>query len=212
MKQFFPNISFNRSKRVKYLTLYGLLIVIFGAGAAACFLSGNQMVSTMGLFCVFFILIFAVLIPSVITGNPVKPGPVIEIEGTKVKFNGKEEVKISDVVAVSVCIEVPKQGVSKEEMYKNLKQIASVRPEEPVFGTCDVVCLDKKGKEMPKYNYVEDCIGALEAFVEAGVKKYRIIYSMKRVNCVASYNINLTPSGNSEYDALSEKDRMNQLI
>lgn len=212
MKSFYPNIRFNKSKRVKYLVLYSLLIVIFGGGAAACFLSGNQMIGTFGFFCIFFILIFAVLIPSVITGNPVKPGPVIEIEGNKVKLDGKEEIKVSDIVAVSVGIEVPKQGESKEEMYENLKKIASKRPEEPVFGTCDIVCLDNKGRENPKYHYVEDCVGALEALVEAGVKKYRIIYSMKRVSCVASYGINLTTSGNSQYDALSEKDRMNQLL
>lgn len=212
MKQFFPNIPFNKSKRVKYLALYSLLILIFGGGAALCFLSKNEMISMMGMFCVFFLLIFAILIPSVISGNPVKNAPVIEVDGTKVVVNGKEELKVSDIVAVSVCIEVPKKGVTKEEMYNNLKEIASVRPEEPVFGTCDIVCLDKKGREAPKYNYVEDCLGALEALVEAGVKKYRIVYSMKRVNCVATYNINLTPSGNSEYDALSEKERLNQLI
>lgn len=212
MKKFYPNVSFNKSKRVKYLTLYILLVVIFGGAGLACFLSGNQMLFTMGVFCLFFLLIFAILIPSVITGNPVKPDAVIEIDGSKVIFNGKEEVNVSDVVAVSVSIEVPKEGNSKEEMLANLKKIAAIRPTEPVFGTCDVVCLDSKGKEAPKYNYVEDCLGALEAFVAAGVKKYRIVYSMKRINCVATYNINLTPSGNSEYDALSEKDRINQLI
>ncbi len=212
MKQFYPNVAFNKSKRVKYLVLYSLLIVIFGGAAAACFLSGNQMVSTLGMFCIFFILIFAVLIPSVFTGNPVKPGPVIEIDGQKVKFNQKEEVKVSDIVAVSVNIEVPKDGNTKEEMYQNLQKIASVRPTEPVFGTCDVVCLDAKKRETPKYNYVEDCLGALEALVEAGVKKYRIVYSMKRLNCVATFRLNFTPSGNSEYDALSETERMKQLI
>ena len=212
MKQFYPNIAFNKSKRVKYLVLYSLLIVIFGGGAAACFLSGNQMVSTLGMFCLFFILIFAVLIPSVISGNPVKPGPVIEIDGQKVKLDQKEEIKISDIVAVSVNIEIPKQGNTKEEMYKILQEVASVRPNEPVFGTCDIVCLDAKKRETPKYHYVEDCLGALEALVEAGVKKYRIVYSMKRLNCVANFRLNFTPSGNSEYDALSETDRMKQLI
>lgn len=211
MKQFFPNVSFNKSKRVKYMILYCFLILIFGSAGVACFLSKQTMLWTMGLFALFFVIIFAVLIPSVFSGNPVKNEPVIEIDGLKVKV-GKEEIKVSDIVAVSVTIEVPKDGNTREEMYKNLQKIASVRPEEPVFGTCDIVCIDNKGREAPKYNYIEDCLGALEALVEAGVKKYRIVYTMKRINCVATYNINLASSGNSEYDALSEGERMNQLI
>ncbi len=212
MKSFFPNVSFNKSKRIKYISLYCVLILIFGGAAAACFLSANQTMFTMGLFCLFFIVIFAVLIPSAFSSYPVKPDAVIEIDGTKVKLFGKEEIKVSDIVAVSVNIEVPKDGNTREQMYNNLQKVASIRPEEPVFGTCDIICLDQKGREAPKYNYVEDCLGALEALVEAGVKKYRIVYTMKRISCVATYNVNLTPSGNGQYDALSEKDRIDQLI
>lgn len=213
MKDFYPDTEFNKKKRIKYLTLYALLIVIFGGAAAACFLSGDSTVSTMGMFCVFFILIFAVLIPSVISGNPVKNEPVISVDTNKVVLNGgKEEFKISDVTSVSVCIEVPKDGDSKVSMYRNLQKIAAVRPTEPVFGTCDLICKDAKKRDVPKYFYVKDCLGALEALIEAGVKKYRIVYSMKRVSCVATYRINFTPSGNSRYDALSEKERLNQLL
>lgn len=212
MKEFYPNIRFNKAKRIKYMTLYSLLLVIAGGGALACFLSGNQLLSSMGIFCIFFALIFAILIPSVITGNPVKPGPVISIDSGKVVVNQKDEIKISDITKVSISIEVPKQGESKVEMLKNLKQVAAIRPTEPVFGTCDIFFRGKKGKEDARYNYVEDCLGALEALVEAGVKQYRIIYSMKRVSCLASYQINLAPSGNNNYDALSERDRMDQLL
>ncbi|MBR7136142.1 MAG: hypothetical protein IKD14_03350 [Clostridia bacterium] len=209
MKQYFPNVEYNRSKRNKSVVLYSLLALIFGGGAVACFLTNMELI---GVICIFALLLFALLIPSIISTNPVKNEPVIEIGSKTVKLYGKEEIPLTSVVAVSVCITVPKMGQTRDERQKNLKEIASKKPDEPVFGTCDLVVKDAKGKEVVKYQYIEDCIGALEDFIAAGVKKYRILYSMEKLNEVATYQIVLTPSGNSKYDALSEKDRMMQLL
>ena len=71
---------------------------------------------------------------------------------------------------------------------------------------------NKYSKEEQKYHYVKDCLGALEAFVAAGVKQYRIVYTMNKLNELATYPIVITPSGNTKYDALSEKERLMQLL
>ncbi len=209
MKQFYPNVLYNKSQRRKALALYGLLALFCGGGGVACFLT-DQM--SMGIICLVVLVFFVALVPTIFSTNPVKYEPVISVDGTKVTLYGKEEIKMSDIIAVSVCLEVPKEGSTKAEMQEALEKAAAERPTEPVFGTCDLIVLDKKGKEVGKYHYVEDALGALTAFVEGGVKKYRIVYSMKKLNTVAKYSINLSPTGNSNYDALSEKDRILQLL
>lgn len=209
MKEFFPDVEYNRAKRRKTIPLFALIGVLIGGGAVACFLTDN---TTFGIICMFFLVMLGFLIPVIISSNPVKPDAVIKFEGKKVTLYGKETINISDVIAVSVNIEVPKEGSTRSEMQKALKQIAQVKPDEPVFGTCDLVVRNAKGKEEQKFHYVKDCLGALETFVEAGVKQYRIVYSMNKLSELATYPIVIAPSGNSKYDALSEKERLMQLL
>ena len=209
MKEFFPDVEYNKAKRRKTIPLFALIGVLIGGGGVACFLTEQ---TTFGIICIFFLAMLAFLIPAILSSNPVKPDAIIKFEGKKVTLYGKETISVSDVIAVSVCIEVPKQGTTRNEMQKALKDIASVKPEEPVFGTCDLVIRNAKGKEEQKYHYVQNCLGALEAFVEAGVKQYRIMYTMNKLNELATYPIVVTPSGNTKYDSLSEKERLMQLL
>ena len=120
---------------------------------------------------------------------------------------------MNSVLVASVMIDGPPIKGTKQEKVEYLSKIASKRPDEPVTGACDVLVKDEKGKEVTKYNIVFDCIGALQELLDAGVKQYRIIYSMKKLSVKAKYKV--YPSSkkpDEKATELTEKDKMMQLI
>ena len=163
MKQFFPDVAYSKKKRFEALGLFALLTVLIGGFAAYMFASGQVM---MGAIMLIFLVIPLASIPSTFMNYPTKHVPLIEVDGSKIKVYGdKREYRASEVLAVSVIIDVPNVKGTTEERMKELKRIASIKPTEPLLGTCDLVVKDLKGKDETKYNIVSDCIGALEALL-----------------------------------------------
>lgn len=210
MKRFFPDIAYSKKKRWEAMGLFALLVILIGGFATYMFVSKQPM---MGAIMLIFLVIPLASIPSTFMNYPTKNVPLIEVDGGKIKVSGdKREYRASEILAVSVIIDVPNMKGTAEERMAELKRIASIKPTEPILGTCDLVVKNLKGKEETKYNIVSDCVGALEALLEAGVKKYRIIYCMKKLNTPATYALITTPNKNQGYSELSEKERLSQLI
>ncbi len=209
MKQFFPDVTYNKKKLTNYFVLLTIGILLIGGLAAVFFIMKQQ---TIGFLILVFLVIALSTIPSALSNYPLKRKPLIEVNGSRVKLYGKEEFKASEILAVSVCIEVPAIKKTKEENKAFLMEVAKTKPTEKVLGTCDILVKDAKGKDETKYNIVDDAIGALDALLIAGVKKYRIVYCMKKMTCPAGYTMKSTPNKDQEYAELSEKDRMMQLI
>ena len=209
-KEFFPDIEFNRKRRTKLVTFYVLLAFLPGGFAVWLFTTGNSM---MGILMAGMLVLLVTMIPSSLAQYPIKRKPLITFEGKSVKFGANEYVKVADILAVSICIEVPQVSKVNQENRDFLLQVASTKPTEPVLGACDVTIRNEKGKEVIKYAIIEDCIGALEEFLEIGVKKYRILYSQKKLTEEAKYKM-VAPNGASQQltlEDLSEKEKMDQL-
>ena len=211
MKAFYPNLTYNRSKRKTYFTFLILAAVLIGGAAVAFFILGNVMVGLM--FSVIVVLALTTL-PSAMSNYPVKEVPLIEVNGTKVKLYDKTEYRVSEIIRVDVLIDVAPIKGTNEEKLQYLSELASVVPQEKITGACDIVVKNPKGKEETQYNIVNDCMGALQALVDAGVKKYRVIFSMKRLSVKAKFR--LTQTGAEEkketLGEMSETDKLMQLM
>lgn len=211
MKEYYPDIVYNKAKRRNYYLLLILGCVLIGGTAAAFFVLQQTMI---GLIMLVVLVVALTTLPSALMNYPVKNKPLIEVGNNKIKLYGKEEYKMSDVLVASVVIDVPPIHGTKEDKVKYLNDIASKKPVEPITGACDVLVKDEKGKEVTKYNIVYDCVGALQSLIDAGVKKYRIVYSMKRMSVKAKYTISPSSSngGEGQFGEMSEKDKMMQLM
>ena len=139
-------------------------------------------------------------------------GPAHHLIGEAVNLRPVYNHRAAGQAAVSVIIDLPDYKGTAEERAAELKRVAAIKPTEPVLGTCDLIVKNEKGKEETKYNIVSDCIGALDALWQAGVKKYRIVYCMKKLNTPASYAMTAPAEKGKDLEELSEKERMNQLI
>ena len=211
MKEFYPDIVYNKGKRRLYLLLLVLAVVLIG-GVAAAFFVLNQTI--FGIIMLVFLVVAAITtLPSALMNYPIKNKPLIEVGDGKVRLYGKEEYKANSVLVASVMIDVPQIKGTKQEKMAYLNKIASQKPTEPVTGACDVLVKDEKGKEVTKYNVVFDCLGALQALLDMGVKQYRIIYAMKKMSVKARYKVYPTAKKTEEkVETMTEKDKMMQLI
>lgn len=207
MKKFFPDVDYNKGKRKKYFILLGLGILLLGGTAAAFFLIKQ---ATIAILMLVFLVIALTTLPSLFSSYPVKEVPLVEVEGTTVRLYGKEEYKASDILAASALIELPKIKGTKEEKIEYLKDVASKKPTSPITGACDINVTGAKGKQETKYNIVSDCVGCLEALIEAGVKRYRVVYCMDKLSVAATYSV--TDKSKPSNKELSEKERLMQLL
>ena len=211
MKEFYPDIVYNKGKRKFYFLMLALAVLLIGGVGAAFFVLGQTLIAVVVL--VFVLVVAVTTLPSTLLNYPVKNKPLIEVGDGKLRLYGKEEYKMNSVLVASVMIDVPPVKGTKQEKLEYLTKLAAKRPTEPVTGACDVLVKDEKGKEVTKYNIVDDCIGALQALIDAGVKQYRIIYSMKKLSVKARYRIVPSSQKSEEKSGeLTEKDKMMQLI
>lgn len=208
-KEFYPNIEFNRKRRRQLWTFYLLLLVLCGGFSVYMFATKQFMLG--GILAAMIALLFS-MVPSSLAQYPVKSKALIKIDGKQVTFYTGETVKASDILAVSISIDVPEVGKIAEENKKYLAEVASTKPTEPVFGACDVSVRNEKGKEVVKYHLIEDVIGALECFLSMGVKKYRILYCMKKLTEEAKYKMTATEDKENKLSDLTEKEKMMQLL
>ncbi len=213
MKEFYPDLQYNRAKRKSYFMLLFLGLFLLGGTAAAFFVMKQQMI---GIIIAVLAVVALSTVPSALTNYPVKNKPLMQVDKNKVILYGKEEFKISDVLAVSVLIDVPQVRGTKEDKMQYLKKVASAKPTGPVVGTCDILVRDSKGKEVTKYNIIGDCIGGLEALLSSGVKKYRLVYYMKKLSQPARYGLNIVGEGEKgekkDLSTMNEKDKLMQLL
>lgn len=208
-KEFFPNVEYNRKKRSKLLVFYALLVVTSGGFGVYLLASGQ---STLAILMLGIVVMFLTMIPSGLAQYPTKLVPLITIENKTARLGPTETFKANEIVAVSVVIEVPAISRVDSENKEFLQKVASTKPSEPILGACDVTVLNNKGKEVIKYAIIDDCIGALEAFLEMGVKKYRILYSQKRNTQEATYTM-VAPQGlATEKPVVTEKEKLDQLF
>lgn len=212
-QKFYPNIPYNKSKRTKFFTLMGLLIVSMG-------LVAGLMVSLKQIpFAVIFgvlALMFLVLIPSALKSHPIKPDvPEIVVNGKDITLQNKT-FKSVDIDKVLVTITLSPISKIDSENKQYVLDMASTHPQEPMLGSVDVYLKKSpkiKRSEEVIYTTVDDCIGAATAIVNAGVKHYGIFFNLKKTTEKAKFTLQKTVEEKHEsLSDVSKRDRLKQLI
>ncbi len=211
-KKFYPNIAYNKAQRTKFFTLTMMLVVCMGL-VVGLMVAIEQMVFAL-MFGMLIIMVFA-LIPSALKNNPIKPNvPQIVVKGKEVTVQGKTRAG-KDIEKVIVTITLSPVSKLASENKEFLKQVAQTYPEEPFLGTVDVYykkSLHLKRSEEVVYNTVDDCIGALTAMLSAGVKHYKILFSLKKFTEPATFSLKKEEVKEARLSDVSQKDRLKQLI
>ena len=216
----YPDIAFNKKERRKSLIYGALLVVLMGGMGASIFVQGlrNPESSTMGYLMgaimLIFVVIFLSMIPSSFKQYPVDGKPIVEILPKEVIING-ESKKLSDILEVRLTITLDSVG-NKEENEAYVNSLLSREPEKHITGNLDfaVKAIGKKGETTKTlFTTVADSYEALVALYQAGVKHYSIVYSLKKIAKVSTYNLGETVTDEGvKLSDLSKKDRMKQLF
>lgn len=211
-KKFYPNVIYNREQRTKFFTMIILLVACMGL-VVGLMVSIGQFVFAV-VFGALLLMVFA-LIPSALKNNPVKPGiPQIVVKGKDITVQGKTR-QAKDIENVIVTITIPAVSKIASENKEYLEKVASTYPEHDYLGTVDVYykkSLHLKRSEEVVYNTVDDCIGALNAMVSAGVKHYKILFSMKKLTQTATFSLKKEEIKEEHLSDVSKKDRYKQLF
>ena len=208
----YPDIEFNKRERRKTVLLGAILIFMLGGmGVVTIIYGGVSLI--MGLIMLMFVIFGVAMIPSAFKQYPVKKEPIIEVGAKEAVINGKT-FKISDISEVRLTLTLAPVG-TKEENEKFLNEIMNMEPEKNITANLDFtmrVPVDNKGKERNIYTTVANAYEGLLAFYKAGCKHYKIIYSMKKLTRVSTYDLGetMTDSG-KKLSQISKKDRAKQL-
>lgn len=211
-KNFYPDVEFNKSKRIKFFSLYALLFLTMGVTIGAFISIGQWWVAIFSLAIIVFIGCF---IPQTIKSYPVKKGvPQITVVNRDVKIGG-QTFHVQDIDNARVLIELAPISKVPSENKAFVKEFASKMPESACFGTVELsfkpgVNGVKKGEV--RYAYVDDCLGALTAMVDAGLKHYSIGFSMKKIYEQAKFSITKTEIKQQKLTDVPQKDRLKQII
>ena len=216
----YPDIAFNKKERRKSLIYGALLVVLMGGMGASIFVQGlkNPEASTMGYLMgaimLIFVVIFLSMIPSSFKQYPVDGKPIVEILPREIVING-ESKKLSDILEVRLTITLGSVG-NKEENEAYVNSLLDKEPEKHITGNLDfaVKTIGKKGETTKTlFTTVADSYEALVALYQAGVKHYSIVYSLKKIAKVSTYNLGETVTDDGvKLAELSKKDRMKQLF
>ena len=209
----YPDIEFNKKERRKTLVLGLILIFMLGGMGAVTILQGGQTALMMGIVMIVFVVFGIAMIPSGFKQYPIRNEPIIEVGAKEAVINGKT-FKISDISEVRLTITLAPVG-TKAENEKFLNEIMSAEPERNITANLDFtmrIPVDNKGKDKNIYTTVANAYEGLLAFYKAGCKHYRIIYSMKKLTRVSTYDLGdtVTESG-KKLSQISKKDRVKQL-
>lgn len=211
-KNYYPDVDYNKGKRTKFFSLFALLIVSMGITAGAFVSIGEWMIALIALAVIIFIACF---IPQTLKSYPVKSGvPQLTITGREVLINGKS-FSVQDIESARVIIELAPVSKVDSENKKFLKEFASKMPAEQCFGTVELnfkpnVAGVKKGEQV--YCMINDCLGALTALVNAGLKHYAIGFSMKKLYEQAGFSITKTEIKQQKLSDVSQKERLKQIL
>lgn len=210
-QSFYPDIEYNKSRRLKYFSLLILLTLCLGMVIGSMVATKQWMIAAfMGMILVMMLI----MIPSVIKNHPVKKNvPELTVYGKDVTAQGKQ-LRVQDIEKIVVNVTVPTISKKTDENQKYLKEVASTYPEEPYLGTFDVYLKPgpgvKKGEAI--YMTIDDCITAASVLIEAGVKHYAIGFSMKKWYEPASFSLKKQEVRQTKLADLSEKERLKQII
>ena len=154
------------------------------------------------------------LIPSAVKSHPIKADvPLITVDNKEIIVQDKK-VNPHDIETVLVTVLLAPISKIASENKEYVKQMASILPEDMMTGNVDIHLKNgvAKKSEQVIYTTVEDSIGALTALVGAGVKHYKIIFNLKKINEVAKFSITKAQVKKVSLTDVSEKDRRKQLI
>lgn len=215
----YPDIAYNKAQRWKSLVYTLLLAVLMGGMGLTIFIQGlktpdgNSLGYISGAVMLVFLVVIISTLPSTFKQYPVKGDPIIEFDSKEITING-EKKKLSEVLEMRLTITLEQVG-NKEANEKYVDSILSAEPPKHVTGNLDfaVKHFGKKGESSKTlYTTVADSYEALVALFSAGVKHYSIVYSLKKISKVSTYNLGeTTTEDGAKLSDLSKKDRMKQL-
>lgn len=208
-KEFYVNLDYNRAKRRNSILL-SCLLAIFLLGTVSLFVLQKDY-----MFIAFFALFLAVpiiAIPSTFKNYPLTTDPFVTITDKEITI-GNESVKIKDIVRVKCIIDLPYSKIDSEN-HKLLNEMKIAKPEDIYYGSFDVVTRDEKGKVKIVYSHIDGVIGALESAIEAGVKHYKLTYSIKKLSAESEFDFkgHLAKEREKEFQMASKKSKTKHLI
>lgn len=210
-QHFYPNVLYNRSERRRFYTLIILLFACMGLVAGLMVQLGQYPFAIVfGVIAILALL----LIPSAVKSHPIKADvPLITVDNKEIIVQDKK-VNPHDIETVLVTVLLAPISKIASENKEYVKQMASILPEDMMTGNVDIHLKNgvAKKSEQVIYTTVEDSIGALTALVGAGVKHYKIIFNLKKINEVANFSITKAQVKKVSLTDVSEKDRRKQLI
>ena len=206
MKEFFPNVEYNKSKRKKFLLFFILTVLVFASLTALFAIKKNLMlVMILG----FIVLMLLILLPRVLGNYPTKNVPVISVDKKEVIVNGASVLKLNDIIEVNCTVIFQPEGKFQDEIAEEIKKAAENPTDFEYLGNCDITI--KAGrKEEILYTTVNDVVGALQALVNFGVRNYKLAFAYKKAYEVSNYKFfKETPD---VVENISKKERLKQLI
>ncbi|MBR1867867.1 MAG: CvpA family protein [Clostridia bacterium] len=212
--KFYPDIAYNKKERRKTVVLATLLIVLMGGMGVTFFMTSQGLSIIMGAMLLVFLVFAVAMIPGAFKQYPVKNQPIIELNGKEATINGTK-IKLSDIYEIRLTYTVGTVG-TKAENEKFLEEIAKKEPERDITANLDFVLknvpVGKKEKDKTLYTTIANGYEALIAFYMSGCKHYKIIYSMKKLVKVSTYDLgNTVVADGTKLSNISKKDRLKQL-
>ena len=212
MKEFYPNIEYNKSKRRKFIVYFIIAMILLG-GLLSVYII-NDPKSLLTWVVAFFILALIALLPGVLRVYTTKNIPLLHIDDKTVTFGRKRTVELKDIVKAKVNVMVVTTSRLQPEIEEELKYVAANLEDDEYFGDVDII-IKGKNKEETLYSTVMDCVGALQALVDMGVKDYEINVFSGKYRVKSNYKLYKTkPDQPKDGDGikLSKKDRIKQLL
>lgn len=205
MENFYPNIAYNKSKRRKFLIFFILTALVFASLTALFAIKKNVMLVMIAGFVVLLLLL---LFPKVLGMYPTKEIPLISIDKKELVVNGIT-LRLSDIISVNCNAHFQASSRESAEIAKELKAACDNPTEFLYLGDCDITIKGKR-KEEVVYTTINDVVGALQALVNFGVKKYTLAFSYKKFYEISNYKFVRETTDTMEN--VSKKERMKQLI
>ena len=205
-KLFYPSVEYNKKRRMKYIVL-SVVGIVLSVGFTAWIASTGNL---MGLFMLFFVVLVVALLPKALKENPVKHVPIVSVGKKEVTVSGKKIAR-SNVTAVGAVVYLGSVGNSIENR-KFLEKTASERPPENMIGSFEVRYTTEDGKQQSEYAVIENVVEAFSEFVKEGKVSYKLGYSLGKEYRVSTYNFKEFLAEEAEKDEHSAKNKVKQLI
>ncbi|HBF44515.1 MAG TPA: hypothetical protein DDW16_02635, partial [Clostridiales bacterium] len=157
----------------------------------------------------FIVLMLLILLPRVLGNYPTKNSPVIVVDKKEIIVNGASVLKLSDIIEVNCTVIFQPESKFQDEIAEEIKKAAENPTETEYLGNCDITF--KAGrKEEVLYTTVNDVVGALQALVNFGVRKYKLAFAYKKAYEVSNYKFYKEIP--DVVENVSKKERLKQLI